>query len=56
MSSAGWKRRLVVVMVGVVVGFGCIYALRTVIRMMKGRRAIGDETRLDALRRIDQAR
>ncbi len=42
--------------IGVVVGFGCLYALRTVIRMMKGRRAIGDETRLDALRKIDQAR
>jgi len=42
--------------IGVVVAFGCLYALRTVIRLMKGRRAIGDETRLDALRKIDQAR
>jgi hypothetical protein len=42
--------------IGVVVGFWCLYALRTVIRLMKGRRAIGDETRLDALRKIDQAR
>ncbi len=42
--------------IGVVVCVGCLYAVRTVIRMMKGRRAVGDETRLDALRRIDQAR
>ena len=42
--------------IGVVVAFGCLYTLRTVIRLMKGRRAIGDETRLDALRKIDQAR
>jgi len=42
--------------IGVVVGLGCLYALRTVIRLMKGRRAIVDETRLDALRKIDQAR
>lgn len=40
---------------GVVVGFVCIYTLRTVIRMRKGRRAIVGETRLDALRRIEHS-
>ena len=40
---------------GVVMGFACIYTLRAVIRMRKGRRAIVGETRLDALRKIEQA-
>ena len=42
--------------IGVLVGFVCLYAVRTVIRMRKGNRAIVDETRLDALRRIEQAK
>ena len=41
--------------IGVVVGFVCIYTLWTAIRTMKRRRAIVDETRLDALRKIEQA-
>jgi hypothetical protein len=42
--------------IGVALGIVCIYTLRTVIRMRKGRRAIVGETRLDALRKIEQAR
>jgi hypothetical protein len=40
--------------IGVVVGFVCLYTLWTVIRR-KWRRDIVDETRLDALRKIEQA-
>ena len=40
---------------GGVVGFVCIFTLWTVIRTMKRRRAIVGETRLDALRKIEQA-
>ena len=39
--------------IGVVVGFVCIYTLWTLIRMSKGRRAIVDETRLEALRKLE---
>jgi len=42
--------------IGVVVGSACIYAVWAVIRTRKWRRSIPDETRLDALRKIDQAR
>jgi hypothetical protein len=41
--------------IGVVVGLASIYALRTVILTWKRGHAIVDETRLDALRRIEQA-
>jgi hypothetical protein len=42
--------------IGVVVGSVCIYTLWAVIRMRKWRRNIPDETRLDALRKIEQVR
>lgn len=41
--------------IGVVVAFVSLYTLRAVIRMRKWRRAIMDETRLDALRKLEQA-
>lgn len=40
--------------IGVVVGLMCIYTLWTVIRTRRRRRDIVDETRLDALRKIEQ--
>lgn len=42
--------------IGFVVGLVSIYTLSTVIRTMKRRRAIVGETRLDALRKMEQAR
>jgi hypothetical protein len=42
--------------IGALGGLVCIFTLRTVIRMRNGRRAIVDETRLDALRKIEQVK
>jgi hypothetical protein len=41
--------------IGVVVGLASIYTLRSVILTWKRGRAILDETRLDGLRKIEQA-
>jgi hypothetical protein len=46
---------ILIVSIGVVVGLASIYALRTLILTSKRGRAIVDETRLDALRKIEQA-
>jgi hypothetical protein len=40
--------------IGVIVGLVCIYTLLAVIRMRKWRRGFMDETRLDALRKLEQ--
>jgi len=42
--------------IGVVGGSACIYTIWAVIRTRKWRRNILDETRLDALRKIEQVR
>ena len=56
LSAKGVSAVDLILSIGVLVGFLCIYALRTVIRMRRGGRAIVDETRLDALRKIEQAK
>ena len=40
--------------IGVVVGLVCIFTLWTVIRTRRRQRDIGDDTRLDAIRKIEQ--